>query len=133
MGAVEQVGLAGREDLGGEELGDAGGVSGAGLGGPAQGVPDGAQALDQKPAGLLASRASQQLAGRRDARGALGEELAQAAAPSVEPAFWPAATTAARETSTSAVNAAGSDTAISARFLRSISTSASFRPCMNRL
>ena len=71
--------------------------------------------------------------------GALGEDggaggvAAQAASCSPASAPFGTSATAARAVSTSAVNVAGSETAISARTLRSASTPASFRPCMNRL
>ena len=103
--------------------------------GPGQRVPHGAQALDEETPGLETRRAPQQLAGCYDARRAFGEELAQAASSFfafLSPAFLSLGT-AARATSTSAVNAAGSEMAISERFLRSTSTPASLRPCMNRL
>ena len=104
-------------------------MPGAALG-PGQRVPHRAHALDEETPGLETRRAPQQLAGCYDARRAFGEELAQAAS-----SFFASLSdgTAARATSTSAVNAAGSEMAISERFLRSTSTPASLRPCMNRL
>src|SRR5690606_1475733 len=101
------------------------------------GVPDrladGLGALHEEPPGPIAARAAQQLAGCDDARGAFGagrfgvrRARTQAALP-----FW--AGTLARASSTSAVNAAESLTAISARFLRSTSTPAALRPWMKRL
>ncbi len=126
-GADQQIALAVGHGVGDEEVDDGTRV---GLG-PGQGVVRGPHPLDEEAAGVLARRAPQQLAGCRDARGALGEQFAQAAS-SAEAPFGTSAT-AARAVSTSAVKAAASDTAISARFLRSISTPASFRPCMNRL
>ena len=55
------------------------------------------------------------------------------AAQAASPADVPCAGTALRANSTSAVKAAASLTARSARILRSTSTSAALRPCMNRL
>ena len=133
-GADQQVALTVGHGVGDEEVDD-----GTRIGlGPGDGVVRGPHPLDEEAAGVLARRAPQQLAGCRDARGALGEHigvLAQAAAPSSPDASAPFGTsaTAALAVSTSAVKAAASDTAISARFLRSISTPASLRPCMNRL
>jgi hypothetical protein len=97
-------------------------------------------ALDEEPPGPIAARASQQLAGCNDARGALGAgrcrmgcgDGAQAAVPSwAGRAVWAGALAFA--TSTSAANAAGSLTASSARILRSTWTSAALRPWMKRL
>ena len=126
-GADQQVPLAVGHGVGDEEVDDRARI---GLG-PGEGVVRGPHPLDEEAAGVLARRAPQQLAGCRDARGALGEQFAQAAS-SAEAPFGTSAT-AARAVSTSAVKTVGSETAISARTLRSTSTPASFRPCMNRL
>ncbi len=64
----------------------------------------------------------------------MSRDVAQAASPAaLATAALAAAGTLARDTSTSAVKAAASLTARSARILRSTSTPASLRPCMNRL
>ena len=98
--------------------------------GPGQRVPHRAHALDEETPGLerAARRSSLRAATTRGVRSV--RSSAQAASSFV--AFLSAGT-AARATSTSAVNAAGSEMAISERFLRSTSTPASLRPCMNRL
>ena len=86
--------------------------------------------LSQKASGSPAVRGPQQFRYRGHPSGSRGQRSRQAASP--EGALTSAGR-AARATSTSAVNAAGSLTAISARFLRSTSTPAALRPWTNRL
>src|SRR6478672_13526451 len=84
--------------------------------------------LGEKTVGASSSNVAVQLDRGRHPCGALGER--QAASP--EGALTSSGS-APLASSTSAVNAAGSLTAISARFLRSTSTPAAFRPWINRL
>jgi hypothetical protein len=84
--------------------------------------------LGEKAGGAAPSDVAVQLDRRRHPGGAFGER--QAASP--DGAFTSEGS-APLATSTSAVKADGSLTAISARFLRSTSTPAAFRPWINRL
>ena len=87
--------------------------------------------LGEEARGTAPSDVALQFDRCRHAVGALGERQApQAASP--DGAFTSSGS-AALATSTSAVNAAGSLTAISARFLRSTSTPAALRPWIRRL
>ena len=81
--------------------------------------------LGQEAAGASATGRPQQFRRGRHPAGSRRQRSRQAASP--EGALTSAGS-AARATSTSAVNAAGSLTAISARFLRSTSTPAALRP-----
>jgi hypothetical protein len=97
-----------------------------------QSFPDCLGALGEEPAGAVTARPLRQVPGSDNPGRALREELRRPGPGVLAQAFsW--AGTFARETSTSAVNAAGSLTASSARILRSTSTPATFRPWMKRL
>ena len=104
-----------------------------------QRLPDGLGALDEKPPRPVAARAAQQLAGCDHARGAFragrfdlrGRALAGGGQAAESFAGW--AGRFALATSTSAVNAASSVTAMSASTLRSTSTPAALRPWTKRL
>ena len=90
----------------------------------------GVRPFGQESAGGRPALGLQELAGGRDADVVRrGQRLAQAADSPSEAADE----TAVRAISTSAAKAAGSLTASSARFLRSISTPAALRPWMKRL
>ena len=86
--------------------------------------------LGEKACGAASSDVAVQLDRRRHPVRALGERVAQAASPD---GALTSSGSAALATSTSAVKAAGSLTAISARFLRSTSTPAALRPWISRL
>ena len=88
-------------------------------------------ALGEEACGTAPSDVAVQLDRCRHPVGALGER--QAASPDRVDGALTSSGSAPLATSTSAVNAAGSLTAISARFLRSTSTPAAFRPWIRRL
>ena len=89
--------------------------------------------LGEKASGAAAADVAMQFDRRDHAGRTFGERpigVAQAASPD---GALTSSGSAALATSTSAVNAAGSLTAISARFLRSTSTPAALRPWISRL
>ena len=88
--------------------------------------------LDEEACGAAATDVSVELDRCRHTGGALREQ-GQAASSEVVAGAFTSAGSAALATSTSAVNAAASLTAISARFLRSTSTPATLRPWISRL
>ena len=87
--------------------------------------------LGEEPSGAAPTDVAVQLDRRRHPVGALGER--QAASPASAAGALTSSGNAALATSTNAVKAAASLTAISARFLRSTSTPAAFKPWMRRL
>ena len=91
----------------------------------AQGFADGLRTLGEKEPGRLPLLAALETTGSRT-RSAQGEPQAAVVAGT-------SAGAAALATATSAANAGASDTASSARILRSTSTPAVFRPAMKRL
>ncbi|MCU1686300.1 MAG: hypothetical protein JWQ81_7039 [Amycolatopsis sp.] len=98
---------------------------------------DGVRALGEKPARLVPFGAAGQLARGNNPGGPLGERirpgLRERYRPDQADFFSSPVCTFAFASSASAVNAAASLTARSARILRSTSTPAIFRPWMNRL
>ena len=110
---------AGLRSFGDEDLGDESA--------PHRGL-DEVGSLSEKACGAASSHVAMQLDRCRHPVCAFGER--QAASPD---GALTSLGSAALATSTNAVKAAGSLTAISARFLRSTSTPAAFRPWINRL
>jgi len=116
----EQVGLPVGRGGGDEQLAD-------GVRRRVEDFRDGMRTFDQKRASGRPLLPAQELSGGRDARVLRRRDCGQAADSE------PLTGRAARAVSTSAANAGASDTASSARFLRSTSTPAAFRPWMKRL
>jgi hypothetical protein len=98
-----------------------------------QRLTDRLRAFGEEPAGAFTARSLRQVPRSSNPGRPLSEELVRPGLPGVLAQAFSCAGTFARETSTSAVNAAGSLTASSARILRSTSTPATFRPWMKRL